>query len=330
MGRGSGPGVVGVALTGCDLSPAGDSVSQNIVCEHGEPPELSWLPHTSPCRRARPVLAYAGVPGSASGCVLSIRRVAPGQELVAVPEAVPVAVDADAHAGAGRHAGVRHGVARVRGQGPQRRLLDGGSPRRSRLKKPAPTYTKPASTPESSALAIRSHSPASARWRRRWTRGATAAELDAVSVICWPTIGREVGGKRQQERSSCRRWTRPRGPSGSPLPTPVEFSEEARRGEAEHRIEFPSWRNPKPRTWSPLKSLSTPGDPGSNATRTEHADLLIQVAEVRDLERAAGSSKLAARRCRRSPGIAAELARCRPDRGTWQHWQVITRRVAES
>jgi len=48
--------------------------------------------------------------------------------LVAVPGAVPVAVHADALSGAGRHAGVGHGVAGVGGQRPQRRGGDGRLP----------------------------------------------------------------------------------------------------------------------------------------------------------------------------------------------------------
>ena len=45
--------------------------------------------------------------------------------LVAVPEAVPVAVYADTLSGAWRRAGVRHGATGVRGRNPQRRVVDG-------------------------------------------------------------------------------------------------------------------------------------------------------------------------------------------------------------
>src|SRR4028119_650871 len=48
-----------------------------------------------------------------------IRRIGPSVSLVAVPEAIPVTIYADALSGAGWHAGVGHGA--TAGQGPQRR-----------------------------------------------------------------------------------------------------------------------------------------------------------------------------------------------------------------
>ena len=68
---------------------------------------------------------------------------------------------------------------------------------------------------------------------------------------------------------------------------------------------LPSWRKPKPRTWSPLKPLS-PALKKSTAGHAEHADLLVQVAQVRDLDdlrlvleaRAAVGAEVAVRRRR--------------------------------
>src|ERR1043166_3996624 len=75
-------------------------------------------------------------------------------------------------------------------------------------------------------LATSSHSPASARRRRRLTREPTAAGLEAVSVICWPTTGARLVGKARRNASICRRSASPSGPARMPLlPAPLNSSE---------------------------------------------------------------------------------------------------------
>src|SRR5436309_14943213 len=79
---------------------------------------------TSPWERASPLPGKPGLLGSRPA--VRIRRIGMSVSLVAIPDAVPIAVHADALAGAGRHAGIRHGE--FPGQRPQRRVGDGRLP----------------------------------------------------------------------------------------------------------------------------------------------------------------------------------------------------------
>src|ERR1700759_5460269 len=59
-----------------------------------------------------------------SGPAGGVRRIGMSVALVAVPDAVVIAVDTEARSSAGRHAGEGHGATVVRGEGPQRGLGD--------------------------------------------------------------------------------------------------------------------------------------------------------------------------------------------------------------
>ena len=102
---------------------------------------------------------------AAAGDARRVGRIGAGVELVAVEEAVLVAVDADARARARRHAGVGQLLARrVAASARSAASVSGGSAPRSLWKVPPPTYAASrAARRRRVPFTTRSHSPASAR-----------------------------------------------------------------------------------------------------------------------------------------------------------------------
>ena len=149
------------------------------------------------------------------------------------------------------------------------------------------------------------------RRRRRAPRGGRGAcrrprRCSCRSVTCWPTMGARFESNASMNGSSWRRVMMPRqlsagmpGFPGSPGCVRVGAALGAKTVPPTKRktvSTLPSCKKPKPRTWSPWKLMSlrrrrqtTPrparADGQHEGVRhAEHADLLVQVAQVRDLE----------------------------------------------
>ena len=148
-------------------------------------------------------------------------------------------------------------------------------------------------------------------------RGLTTAEFVLVSVTCWPTIGARSVSNASANCSMSRRtplpWSPLREADGAE-------TERVRLVEYDGRLKkrkivsvLPSCRKPKPRTWSPWCGWFNALLNGSSG-HPEHADLLIHVAQMRDLDdlrlvleaRIAVGSEEALRRSRGVAALAGE------------------------
>ena len=108
--------------------------------------------------------------------------------------------------------------------------------------------------------------------------GVLAKFAVLVSVTCWPTIGAKSESKARRNCSTCRRVGSPVGeapPKAEPLKT-VAFRKR------KSVSVLPSCRKPKPRIWGPWNACVQRVVKG-HVGHAEHPDLLIGVAQVRDL-----------------------------------------------
>ena len=133
-----------------------------------------------------------------------------------------------------------------------------GSPVRSLWNDPAPpqpepVQTQPRSTPARLPLTTASHSAAAARCSINVMRGPTVAPLPLVSVTCCPTIGPRSESKANMNCSTLRRQA-----FGDVVPQFVfvvlakPLLKTCALWKRKIASTLPSWRKPKPRTWSPM------------------------------------------------------------------------------
>jgi hypothetical protein len=118
---------------------------------------------------------------------------------------------------------------------------------------PEPVQTQPRCKPERIPLTTTSHSPATARCSINVMRGPTVPPLVPVSVTSWPTIGARSESKPNMNCSTLRRHT-----FGEVVPQfafvalAKPLLKTCALWKRKIASTLPSWRKPKPRTWSPM------------------------------------------------------------------------------
>src|SRR3954469_7092205 len=203
--------------------------------------------------------------------------------LVAVPEAVPIAVHADAFSGTGRHAGVRHGA--VRGERPQRRVGDGrlSAPifreqARSHVEEAGFVVVDPGFGDEIALPRIRPLAQEVDAVAHR--RGARGRERDLLAHG-----GCQVGGECQDERLELPPLELTLRPLRNAVAAgPVENLREADpMDEAEHRIQATVVEEPVAAHLISLETVVAAEEPGVLGI-PELSNLLIEVAQMGSLE----------------------------------------------
>ena len=139
-----------------------------------------------------------------------------------------------------------------------------------------------------------------------------------MSVTCWPTIGARLLGKASRNSSSCRAYviTGGRRPRNAGRVAREHVREGDGAVEAEEGVDAAVVQEAEAADLIAQEVVVARED-AERVRHPEHADLLVQVAEVRDLEELRLVSKLEQPSVPKKPG-AAPCSGCRRDRAVWQ------------
>ena len=115
-------------------------------------------------------------------------------------------------------------------------------------------------------------------------RGSTTPALRAGARDLLPDDRREVAVERHHEGlDAAGAADRPRAPAGMPPGLMPLWLKTVALWKRKSVSTLPSCRKPKPRTWSPMEAVVAAVEE-RHRRHAEHADLLVHVPEVRDLE----------------------------------------------